>query len=861
MHPRGSWGAGGAPPTLRLLRVPAAALFGCALTSAPPAWALDPTKAITQYSQDAWSTADGLPQGAIQAIAQTRDGYLWFGTRSGPARFNGVAFTAFDAENGIRLGDMDVRSLRAANDGSLWLGTDGKGFLRFRDGSFAAVPGFADDSGNQILEDRDGVAWFATWAGLVRFDGTKGRRITLQDGLPHDSVFAVVGTEDGAVWAATTSGLAELRGGRVVGTRKDLSGQPHCLLVDRRRALWVGTTGGLDRLADGHVTHFTESDGLLGSQVNALAEDRDGNLWIGTDAGLSRLHEGRFDAYTVADGLPGSSVVSLLEDREGSLWIGLLGNGLVRLRDGIVTTYARREGLPEDHVTCVLESRDGSLWIGTSRGLARYHRGSFRIYGKKDGLLNASILGLWERRSGEIAIATYSPQLNLIKADRVTVLGPLKIEGSVPAVLIEDRLGALWVGTRGLGLFHVQGEKVDHYPFAEPAGAGVIHAAIEDSKGILWFGTANGLTRYEHGKFSKIAVYGQGGVIFSIHEDGRGTLWIGTRDNGICRFRDGHTLRCYSKADGLFDNAVYQVLEDDRGLLWMGGPRGISSVAMKDLDDLDAGRLENLTSEHYGIADGMKSTQCEVRVSPAGVRSTDGRLWFPTTKGLVSVDPDKPRARALVPPVIIERALVNGRPLPPGGVAPPGHGAIDLSYAVLTYLAPRRVRSRYRLEGFDPDWIDAGGKREAHYTNLPPGEYRFRVVAGYEGVWNEEGAVVAIRLEPHFYETRWWHALVIAVFASLAWAAYRARTHQLRARQIELSTKIREALASVRTLRGLLPMCAWCKKVRDDKGYWEQIEAYVKGHSEADITHGICPDCAEKLRSQRPGPPSGSTGG
>ena len=845
------------------MRFLAATLFGCVPTSATHVWALDPTKAITQYSQDAWTTVDGLPQGSIQAIAQTRDGYLWFATRSGLARFNGVAFTVFDAENGMGSEDMDVRSLRAGKDGSLWLGTDGKGLLRFQDGSFAAIPGLAGDSGNRIHEDRDGIAWFATWDGLVRFDGTKVTRITTRDGMPHNSVFAVAGTEDGGVWAATAAGVAELRGGRVVRTWKELSGQPHCLFADRRRALWVGTSGGLDRLVAGHVKHFTQSDGLLANYVNALTEDRDGNLWIGTEGGLNRLRDGRFDAYTVADGLPGSSVVSLLEDREGSLWVGLLGNGLVRLRDGILTTYTRREGLPEDHVTCVLQARDGALWIGTSRGLSRYSRGSFRTYGKKDGLLNESILALWERRSGELVIATYASRLNLLKDDRISVLKPLTISGSVAPVIIEDRLGALWVGTRGLGLFRLQGQKLDHYPFPEPGGQAVIHAAIEDSSGVLWFATANGLTRYESGVFSRKAVYRRDpnlGVLFSLHEDAQGTFWVGTRDTGLCRFREGRTLRCYSKADGLFDNAVYQVLEDDQGRLWMSGPRGISSVAKKDLDDLDAGRVRSLTSDHYGITDGMKSTQCEARVSPAGIRSTDGRLWFPTAKGLVSVHPGSPRARSLVPPVMIERALVNGRPLPVTGTAAPGRGAIDLSYAVLTYLAPHRVRSRYRLTGFDPDWIDAGAGREARYTNLPPGDYEFRVIAGYEGVWNKEGAALAIRLQPHFYQTRWWRGLVVATAFLLAWAVYRMRTHRLRRRQIELSRTVKEALGSVRTLRGLLPICAWCKKIRSDQGYWEQIEAYVKSHSEADFTHGICPDCRTKFRSSGSVASTGSAG-
>ncbi len=818
--------------------------------AASHAYALDPRKAITQYSSDAWTTADGLPQGSVQAIAQTRDGYLWLGTRAGAARFNGVTFTGLSPAE--RDETIDVRSLRASTEGGLWLGTDGKGVLRFHDGSFESIPGLASDSGNGIYEDAAGATWVATWSGLVRSVDGRLTRLTTRDGMPSQSVFAVTGTRDGVVWAATAAGLAEIRDGRVARTWTDLTGQPRCLLVDRTGALWAGTSGGLDRLESGVVTHFTQKNGLLASYVNALVEDRDGNVWLGTEGGLNRYHDGGFDGFTVADGLPGSSVVSLLEDREGSLWVGLLGNGLVRLRDGRMATYGEHDGLPEGHVTCVLQGHDGALWIGTSRGLARDLAAKFQVYGARDGLLNESILALAELRDGSIVVATHAAKLNVIRQGRVGLLRALTIPSSVAAFLMQDPEEGLWVGTRGIGLFRIRGDHVDHYSLQNASGTNVIHAGVADTRGILWFATPNGLLRFEKGAFTRAEAYhrpdGSMGVTFAIHADPDGTLWLGTRDRGICRFREGRTVRCYGRTEGLYENAIYQILDGGDGRLWMSSPRGVFSVARKDLDDVDAGRATHVTADVYGIAEGMKSTQCESRTWPPGTRSQDGRLWFPTADGLASVDPQRPRPGSLVPPVVLESVRVDGAPLGRQGEAPPGRGAIDVSWAVLTYMAPRRVRSRYRLEGFDPDWVDAGSAREAHYTNLPPADYRFRVVASYDGVANAEGAAVTIRLAPHFYQTGWWRVLLIGAAFAGAWGVYRARTYQLRSRERNLSARVAEALANVRVLRGLIPMCAWCRKVRSDQGYWEQIEAYLATHSEADITHGICPECATRMK-------------
>jgi len=742
-----------------------------ALLAPSGSFALDPTKAVTQYTHDAWSGEGALPQVSVQAIHQSRDGYLWLGTQEGVVRFDGVRF--------VSVNTQDVGGFCEGRDGTLWMSSY-EGLLGIRGGEtrrLTTADGLSSNRVNGVCEDLAGALWLATSDGLDRWDGGKVIRYGKAEGLPDAEVSCVAPARGGTIWAGTPKGLARVEDGRVTAfsARDGLpEGGVTQLLEDSSGTLWIGTTQGLGAFRKGRIETFRTPPGSPPLQVKALAEDRDGNLWIGTAAdGLARMRDGRLDWYTAKEGLTNNAVWSLFEDREGSLWIGTFGGGLNRLKDEKFTTYDTAVGLSEDTVWAVLEASDRTLWIGTDGGLNAYRDGKFKVFTKRDGLPADSVSSLLEDRDGALWVGTDGGGLARFFKGRFTRYAEAQGLTHLRVFsLLEDRAGTLWIGTSGGGLFRLREGRITPFGRAEGLSDLFVRALLEDREGAVWVGTnGGGLFRYKGGVFTRFSA-AQGlsdDFVRDLYQDRGGTLWVGTRAGGLCRYENG-AFRAFRVRDGLYSDRLYSILEDARGNLWMSCNRGVFRVSRQDLDDFAAGKAASIACVGFGSADGMKSAECNGGTYPAGWRGRDGSLWFATIRGVVRVDPQNMRTNELPPPVVLEHLLVDGHPLDLAhAVAPPGSDRIEFAFTALSLVSPAKVRFRFTLEGHDREWVELPGGRErlAVYTNLPPGSYTFRVQAcNNDGVWNETGASCPLRLRPRFYET--WPFYILATLALLA---------------------------------------------------------------------------------------------
>lgn len=790
-------------PIFKLL--PALALLASACLvahAAEPAATPTPEHPSAPYHSQTWTTEQGLPGDAVRAVAQTRDGYLWVATQAGLARFDGVRFKVFGKQNEPAFRTDECNVLLEGSDGSLWVGTIGGGLMRYRDGRFETygrAEGLPTDVVNGLYEDREGRLWITSYEALTLFEGGRFKTFSTADG--GATVYAIPFREDeeGRVWCFRSRGLqtsnrgtllfykdGELHSGEeaarlyafrhgpavtafagrgaafwvndteartltrfdadpAVGRRfaYEADEVPSLAREDARGDLWfVNARQGLRLAREGRVYAVTEGP-WPGGGINALYSDREGNLWVGSSGGLTRLRPMPFRAYTTAEGLSNETVWTIFEDTRGDLWLGT-DNGVNRLRGDEFTVYGARDGMAASGAVSVAEDREGRLWFASTLGLTSYDGREFRAYARSEGLLNENVR------------AVHS-----------------------------DSRGRLWIGTVG-GLHLFQDGKFRAFTTADGLSHNNVLFIYEDGAGGIWVGTPAGLNRLRvDGRFDVFTKKdGLGSdIVISAREASDGSLWFGTVGGGIARMREGKFVSLTSVA-GLGDDTVTTILEDDAGGLWMGSTRGVLRVSLRELNAFADGATRSVSCVTYGKADGLPTTDCSGGTQPAGWRTRDGRLWFPTSKGFAVVDPAALRRNELPPPVVVESLVVDREPKALGAGAvelQPGSRAVEFHFTALSFVDPSKVKFRYRLEGFERDWVEAGARREAFYTNLPPGTYRFVVLASNDdGVWNEQGAGLSFTLRPYFYQTVWFYLLCALVAAGLMWGVHRVRVRQLR---------------------------------------------------------------------------------
>ena len=751
-------------------------------------WLCFPLTAVSaQYRFDRWTTDSGLPQNSVRAVSHTKDGYLWLGTFEGLARFDGANFTNFDNINTPEIKSNFIAALLEDSRNNLWIGIEGGGLVK-RAGNhftyFSKSDGLVDDGLICLFEDRAGNIWAGTVEGISVF-GRDGKIVnrTTADGLPNNRVEDFAEDDAGNMWIATDNGLACLKNGKItVLTENDglPSNSVKTLLWNAAEGLWIGTANGLVRLKDGKFFGFgADIEKSLGI-VRKLCEDGRGNLWIGSEnKGLFRFKAGEMNAPAAVGEVDEKNISAIYADAENNLWVGGWLGGLYRYREKRFRPFFKPGGAPEEEFTkAIYEDRTGALWYSTNDKLKRFKDGALTEFDLlKIGFI--SVTAIAEDAEGNLWFGG-TPGISRYDGNRFSALTAKDglIPGSVYAML-GDRAGSLFVGTsQGLSVY--RDGQFTNYTTADGLVDNFVLSLYEDRAGSVWIGTRNGISRFTNGRFTNWTTdeTAAGTQVISFYEDGGGAMWIGTSGGGLKRYKDG-VFTTITSREGLYDNLAFQILEDRRGDLWMCGNKGVYRASLAELNDFADGRRASVNSYNYGTADGLPSRECN-GASPAGWKTHDGQIWFPTVKGLAAVDENQSNLQPSA--VIIEQVRLDNRVLDENSSIEikPGEDSLEIQYTGINWIRPREIRFRYKLENLDQDWIEAGTRRTAYFPHLPPGYYVFTVVADNgDGVWNAAGKTLSIKVLPPFYRTWWFIGLCVLFAAGIGYFLYRRRIAQL----------------------------------------------------------------------------------
>ncbi|HKY21413.1 MAG TPA: two-component regulator propeller domain-containing protein [Vicinamibacterales bacterium] len=802
-------------------------VLGIALVK--PAVAADapevPKRASWRAVQE-WRQAQGLPQNTIRSLIQTSDGYIWVGTKGGIARFDGVRFTTYGNRQNTQLRENEIWTMAETDDGSLWIGTYGRGLSRLKDGKltvYTTAQGLVNNFVSSVAADKDGAVWIGTDVGLSRFQDGRFVNYTAKDGLVNPTVRALLRDADGTLLIAAWNGaIYRFAGGRI--REEHFEGpQPRAevstLIRDRNNVLWIATLDGLLMVKDGRSTRYSVDDGLPSNRIRALTLGPDGTLWIGSTNGLTTHRDGLFTSYYIGAGTRSSDVSAIVIDREGSIWIGSRTHGLARLMRGLFTSYTSHEDLPSDYASSVFEDAQGTVWVGTDGGLAMFRDGRMRSLPETSGLPQKLVSGLAEDRAHRLWVATaagvFRSTLPVDCRDKLCDPRFIKVLDTHGRVLYHDRDGTMWIASNRDGLLAYRDGRITTYTTKDGLHNDLVRAIQQDRDGSLWLGTrGGGLAHFKDGKFTNysekdgLATSG----IQALFMDRDNTLWIGT-PQGLNRFKDGK-FTTYTVNEGLYANYIYHMVEDDYGFLWMSCSKGAFRISKKELNDFADGKITSVSSFNYGIEHGLTSMVGTVGDSPGAVKASDGRIWMVWTVGASVLNPSRIGDNRLPPPVHIEDASIDHRVFDRGerAEATPGRGDLVFRYTGLSFQAPEKVRFRYKLEGYDQDWIEAGDRRTAYYNNIAPGRYTFHVTAANnDGIWNDKGDSYQIYLAPHYYQTQWFYALSVLGLGLAVSGAYWLRVRTLKARGQQLERLVDERTEELKLAKEAAEVAARAK--------------------------------------------------
>ncbi len=802
----------------------AGAVLAGMLMAGTCAFALSPALDVSQYAHTTWKIRDGFAKGSILSIAQTPDGYLWLGTAFGLYRFDGVRNIPWQPPPNQHLPSGTITKLVAAQDGVLWIGT-GNGLASWKNGKlthYAELAGLVIDA---LVEDDEGSIWAGTNGPsdgkLCEIRNGSVRCHPEMSGAGH-GVFGFHEDGKGNLWVGLETGVWRWRPGppEFYAVQGLLNGRMQGMADGDDGALLIATTGAVARLADGKAEAvYRFPTARRGFRRLEMLRDRDGGLWVcPAGRGIVHIYQGRTDVFSESDGLSGDDIYDLFEDREGNIWVATV-NGLDRFHELPVVTYSKKQGLSDIPWGGMLAAKDGSIWFATLNGLNRLNRGQVTVYRQQrgnagvpeivgSGLPDEGVGSLFQDSRGRTWVSTPSG-IGYLENDRFI---PAGAPGGLVESLTEDTSGNLWIANRDVGLLRLSWlNELQQIPWAtfgrkDPA----VVLAPDPLHGGLWLGFSQGGVAWfrdghVHSSYSAADGLG-GGRVYQLRFDEEGALWIAS-EGGLSRLKNGRIAKLTSMS-GLPCDAVQWTMEDNAQSVWLMMPCGLVRVARSQLDVWASAPEKTARTIHttvFDSSDGLRLLAVVGDYTPRVAKSSDGKLWFSVPDGISVVDPRHLTFNKLLPPVHVEQVISDRKEYwenlsgnaPSNLRLPPLVRELEIDYTALSLIAPERVSFRYKLEGWDRDWQDAGTRRQAFYGNLPPRNYTFRVEAcNNSGLWNETDTSLDFSIAPAYYQTNWFRLVCFTAFAALLWAVYQMRVHQLQ----EQEKKFREAVETMPAL-------------------------------------------------------------
>ena len=807
------------------------------------------------YTIDKWTIDEGLPQNTVTSIIQTRDGYLWFGTRNGLVRFDGLRFTIFDECNTPGLSNSRICKVFEDSESNLWIGTETADVMLIKNGQITSIQTSKAIPVPRLIslcEDKLKTIWLCTADGLIsRFEQQKimPLPVELQN---FSSLQHAVAENNQNVWLGSDHQIISLD----LGTNLTSVSIVHTQTISKLDYLLPSQSGGIWCLADGRIRkmrgQMVEKDyGLYpwkSAPVSSVCEDGDKNLIVGTlGMGLYWFKpDGKASWISAVEGLSHDVVLSLCTDREGNLWVGTDGGGLNRIKHQLFQNIGEKQGMPGYAVQSAYEDEEGGIWIGyNGGGIARWTTDGIQRY---QGLFSSHVWSVFIDDKRQVWAGTINRGLFQL---RDGIFYPITGVGAIAQTIqsiYQDAAGRLWFGGQnGLAVLEKGGWR--QYTQANGLSADTVQAMTGDSDGNLWIGTTGGgLNRLKDGK---ITVFRKADGLSSddiscLLMDREGVLWIGTPGSGLGRyFRDKWTW--FTTQNGLASNSIGYMVEDEQGFIWIGSNVGLMRLAKSDLNNVNPGQPVMVHCRLYGKRDGMPSSECTVSSQPAGFLSRDEKLYFPTVKGLASLNPSQLK-KNLVPPLAhIESVWIDGQrqntnilasQTSKSWIIPAGRQRLEIHYTSLNLGAADKARFMYRMGHYEKLWTEAGNSRIARYPKLPAGEYQFELRACNEdGVWNDKPVTLSITVEPPFWQTGWFIGLFSLSFLGIIVGTVHYFSTQKLQRQVAI-LKHQEALEKDRARiahdihdqvgASLTQVALLGELVESDKDQPEEVATYAR---------------------------------